>query len=67
MLVANLPPVLWIAVVHLENEITLMLFSGACGGKMIHDKNLKKKSRDTVPLMSQKVKHLIKVARSFIT
>jgi len=67
MLVANLPPVLWMAVVHLENEISLMLFSGACAGKIIHDKNLKKKSRDNVPLMSQKVEHLINVARSFIT
>ncbi len=30
-------------------EMTLMLFSGAWG-KMIHEKNLKQKSRDTVPL-----------------
>jgi hypothetical protein len=30
-------------------KTTLLLFSGAWG-KMIHEKNLKKKSRDTVPL-----------------
>ncbi len=31
-------------------EMTLMLFSGAWG-KMIHEKNLKQKARDTVPLI----------------
>jgi hypothetical protein len=30
-------------------EMTLMLFSGAWG-KVIHEKNLKQKSRDTIPL-----------------
>jgi hypothetical protein len=30
-------------------KMTLMLFSGALG-KMIHEKNLNKESRDTVPL-----------------
>jgi hypothetical protein len=31
-------------------EITPMLFSGAWWGKMIHEKNLKQKPRDTCPL-----------------
>ncbi len=57
--VANLPPVLLTPVVHLaceylpefskKFEMILMLLSGAWG-KVIHGKNLKQKSRDTVPL-----------------
>jgi hypothetical protein len=50
VLVANLPPVSLIRVVHLDLQIYLrnkfkitpMLFSGAWG-KMIHEKNLKQK------------------------
>ncbi len=57
---ANLPPVSLTPVVHLDLrisprtskkfEMNLMLFSGAWG-KVIHEKNLKQKSRDNVPLM----------------
>jgi hypothetical protein len=59
VLVANLPLVSLIPVVHLDlqisprifekNEMTLMLLSEVMG-KMIHEKNRKQKSRDTVTL-----------------
>ncbi len=45
--VANLPPVSLIPVVKFET--VLMDYSGA-GGKLIHQKTISKKSRDTVPL-----------------
>jgi hypothetical protein len=42
-----------------KNEITLLLFSGAWG-KMIHEKNLPKKSRDNVPLKFKSIfKHIM--------
>ncbi len=58
-LVAKWPPVLLVPVVQLDlhylceflNKIVMVLmgYSGA-GGKLIHEKNQKQKSRDTVPL-----------------
>jgi hypothetical protein len=45
----------WLA--NLEKfKMTLVLFSGAWG-KMIHEKNLKQKSRNTVPLMERTPHH----------
>jgi hypothetical protein len=58
--VANLPPVSLIPVVHLDLQISLLIFEkiGNClkgilwgGGELIHEKNQKQKSRETVPLM----------------
>jgi hypothetical protein len=57
--VANLPPVSLTPVVHLDLQISPRIFEkirndpnviSEAWGKVIHEKNLSKKSRDTVPL-----------------